>query len=189
MIRKLRDAETQRFLMEELFRKVNAGEIEVRPPSPEDKTPEEKRKALDEEMQNSSPRAAIALIEALFSDHLTNSILTQLALCHEDDEIQQQGALKFDVLREAIPQSLYGKINLAYALDIIPRTALASLHRARKVRNDCIHKAEALTPENESEIKSACQFFNGMLWYFEMVEGYRHGKTLPIPLPRYDGCI
>ena len=195
MIRKLRDPETQRFLTQEsirkikdYLRKVDAGEIETRPSSPKDRTPEEKRKALDEEMQNSSPRAALVLIEAVFSAYLGESIHNQLALCHEDDEIQQ-GALKFDVLQKAIPQSLYGKINLAYALDIVPGAALVDLHRARKVRNRYVHNAEGLTPEDESEIKLASQFFNGMLWYFEMVHGYRLGKTFPIALPKYDGDI
>lgn len=184
MIRKLRAPGTRTFLVEEFLRKLDAGQIRTCLPSPSDRTPEEERKALNEEMQNSSPRAAIALIEAVFSDYLTEAILAQLALCHEDDEIRQ-GALKLDVLQEAIPRSLHGKINLAYALDIIPATVLDDLHTARKVRNDCIHKAAALTPEEESEIKSAAEFFSGMLLYLDLVTVHNLGKNVRISPPQY----
>ncbi len=193
-MRKLRDPETQRFLTQEMIRWVEGvcdGTIPVKT-TPEDPTPqmsrEEEDAALKKEMDESSPRAALALAEALFSEYLQEDVLVQLSLCHEDD---QRRSLNIANLRKAVPRTLEGRINLAYALDILPAEALPLLQRARNARNNIIHKAGALTPDQVAEAKLATDFFLNMRMYLVLVKSFRPEERVspvvtPMPIPYYD---
>jgi len=121
-----------------------------------------------DELETSSPRAKVALAHALFEDSLGLAILFHFAACHGAKE---PAVLPMDVLRRInniVPRATSRKVELAYAVGILPQSTLAPISKASRVRNDCVHKGAALTNREKGQATEAANYFFGMHRYLAL---------------------
>lgn len=114
--------------------------------------------ALFAEIEESPPRAQIALACALFEEWLGEELLRRFTDSQKRDWAVLSKKEQSE-LQSAVPQAVSVKVRLACALGVLPVEALPQIRKALKTRNDALHQAKSLTPREKKEIEAAVEYF------------------------------
>lgn len=128
-----------------------------------------------DEVDESPPRARIALVTARFEERLRDEILRRLVVA--------QGASSLDELDTKTRKVLLGIVaprrpvsflnELGCALGVYPYETRSIVGRILKLRNRAIHQTEALTKETQEEIEKGVLFMRVMEFYLANVGSIR----------------
>ena len=112
------------------------------------------------ELDESPPRAAIALVSASFERRLVDAILVLLNRRRGSQNPLQLSSKEKKDLMATLPQSLRSKVRLGYEMSIFPRATKTAAEKALKVRNNAVHQTKPLASSEKQEIEKAIQFLH-----------------------------
>ena len=140
------------------------------------------------ELDESPPRAAIALVVASFERRLVDAILVLFNRLRGSRNPLQLSSKEKKDLKATLPRSVYAKVQLGYGMGIFPRATKAAVEKALRVRNDAVHETTPLASSEKEDIEKAIQFLHQMEAYLVGVRVYspeldREGPPRPPDYP------
>ena len=141
------------------------------------------------ELDESPPRAAIALASAHFDERLLDAILVRFNRLRGSQNPLKFSRKEKEDLKKAVPRSLHARVQLGYGMGIFPSTdTTRAIEKALRVRNLAIHLRKPLDSKEKKDIERAIQFFHQMAVYLVGVRVYspeldREGPPIPPAYP------
>ena len=135
-----------------------------------------------DEVDESPPRARIALVTARFEERLSAEILRRLVVAQGASSLDELDTKTRKVLLGIVARRPASFLNeLGCALGVYPYETLSIVGRILKLRNQAIHQTEALTKKTQEEIEKGVLFMRVMEFYLANVGsiGPQDGPYLP----------
>ena len=134
------------------------------------------------ELDESPPRARIALATARFEEALRHEILRRLLVQHGVSRLGDLSRKKRDATERMLRRSTSQLSELGWALGIFPYDTLENIKRVLKVRNEAVHRTERLTKATIIEVEKGVIFLGVMDFYLANVGSVRP-EDGPYPPP------